>query len=194
MWHRGLPAREAPHAPVLLRVPGLLLRPAGLRTHSDGHGQHVLRLRPREARGRCPPGVRGSVRGGQEALVGLGQVEQPRARPVQAREAVHLRHRPMQQVLLHGGQSHRPGEGLLQGGQQAQERDARRAVRAGPRGQPRHGNQPGLPHAQRCDVHVRTAQARPERLLRQALGVAGRNPHGADRVSPTVSSPHLRWG
>ena len=96
----------------------------------------------------------------------------------------------MQQVLLHGGQGHRPGEGFLQGGQQAPERDARRAVRAGPRGQSRHGHQPGLPHAQRRDVHVRAAQARPERLLRQALGVAGRNPHGADRVPPTVKSPN----
>ena len=113
-------------------------------------------------------------------------MEQPRARPVQAREAGHLRHRPVQQVLLHGGQGYRAGEGLLQGGQQAPKRDARRAVRAGPRGQPRHGNQPGLPHAQRRDVHLRAEQARPERVLRQALGVAGRHPHGADRVSPAL--------
>ena len=36
------------------------------------------------------PGVRGRVRGEQEALASLGQVEQPRARPVQAREGGHL--------------------------------------------------------------------------------------------------------
>ena len=56
-----------------------------------------------------------------------------------------------------------------------------------PRGQPRHGNQPGLPHAQRCNVHVRAAQARPERVLRQALGVGGWYSHGANRVSPVAS-------
>ena len=99
----------------------------------------------------------------------------------------YLRHRPVQQVLLHGGQGHRPGEGLFQGGQQAPERDASRAFRAGPRGQPRHSNQPGLSHAQRRDVHVRAAQARFERVLRQALGVGGRYSHGADRV-PQVAS------
>ena len=178
---------KAPYAPVLLRVPGLLLRAAGLRAHPDGHGQHVLRIFPREARGRRPAWVRGPVRGEQKAMVGLGQVEQPRAWSVQAREAGHLRHRPVQQVFLHGGQGHRPGKGLFQGGQQAPERDACRAFRAGPRGQSRHGNQPGLPHAQRRDVHVRAAQARPERVLRQALGVGGRYPHGADRVPPVVS-------
>ena len=59
-------------------------------------------------------------------------------------------------------------------------------VRAGPRGQSRHGDQPGLPHAQRRHVHVRAAQARPERVLRQALGVGGRHPHGTDRVSPVA--------
>ena len=111
-------------------------------------------------------------------------MEQPRARFVQVREAGYLWYRPVQQVLLHGGQGHRPGEGLFQGGQQAPERDACRAFRAGPRGQPRHGNQPGLPHAQWRDVHVRAAQAQPERILRQALGVGGRHPHGANRVPP----------
>ena len=54
----------------------------------------------------------------------------------------------------------------------------------GPRGQSRHGDKPGLPHAQRRHVHVRAAQARPERVLRQAMGVARWHPHGADRVSP----------
>ena len=48
----------------------------------------------------------------------------------------------------------------------------------------------GLPHAQRRNVHVRAAQARPERVLRQALGVAGRYPHGADRVPPVSRDAH----
>ena len=64
----------------LLRVPGLLPRPEGLRAHPDGHRQHVLRSIPREARGRHPSWVRAPVRGGKEALAGLEQVEQPRAR------------------------------------------------------------------------------------------------------------------
>ena len=63
---------------------------------------------------------------------------------------------------------------------------ANRFERAGLRGQPRHGNQPRLLHAQRRNVHVRAAQARSERILRQALGVGGRNPHRADRVPPVV--------
>ena len=114
-------------------------------------------------------------------------MEQPRAGSVQARKGGNQRHRALQQVLPRGGQSHRPGESFLQGGQQASERDASGAFRAGPRGQPRHGNQPGLPHAQRRDVHVRAAQARFECVLRQALGVGGRYPHGADRVPPVAS-------
>ena len=118
----------------------------------------------------------------------MGQVEQPRARLVQAREAGHPGNRPLKQVLLRGGRDRRAGEGVLQGCQQAPERAALGAVRAGPRGEPRHGNQPGLPHAQRRHVHVRAAQARPERVLRQALGVGGRHPHGADRVPPLA--PH----
>ena len=49
----------------------------------------------------------------------------------------------------------------------------------------------GASACRRCDVHVRVAQARPERVLRQALAVAGRNPHGADRVPPTVGRAKL---
>ena len=112
-------------------------------------------------------------------------MEQPRARPVQAREARHPCHRLVQQVLLRGGRGGRAGEGVFQGRQQAPEPAALGAVRASPRGPARHGDQPRLPHAQRRDVHVRAAQARPERVLRQALAVAGRHPHGADRVPPT---------
>ena len=44
--HRCLPAREAAHAPVLLRVPGPLPRSPRLRADPDGHGQHVLRSLP----------------------------------------------------------------------------------------------------------------------------------------------------
>ena len=87
-------------------------------------------------------------------------------------------------MLPHKGQCHRPGEGLFQGGQQTPERDALGTFRAGPCGQSGRGGQPGLPNAGRFDVHVRAAQARSERLLRQALGVAGRHPHGATGVSP----------
>ena len=36
------------------------------------------------------------------------------------------------------------------------------------------------------NVHVRAAQARSERVLRQALGVAGRHPHGATGVPPVI--------
>ena len=91
----------------------------------------------------------------------------------------------MQQVLLRGGRGCRAGEGVLQGCEQAPERAALGAIRAGSRGQSRHGNRQGLPHAQRRHVHVRAAQARPERVLRQALGVGGRHPHGAHRVPHT---------
>ena len=54
--HRGLPVGEAPDAPILLRVPGLLPRPAGLRAHPDGHGQHVLLPYP-ERSSRTPSGL-----------------------------------------------------------------------------------------------------------------------------------------
>ena len=90
-------------------------------------------------------------------------------------------------MLLRGGRDRRAGQDVLQGCQQAPERAALGAVRAGPRGQSRHGDQPGLPNAQRFHVHVRATQARAECLLRQALGVGGRHPHGAPRVSPTVN-------
>ena len=113
-------------------------------------------------------------------------MEQPRARSVQAREAGHPGHRVVQQVLLRGRRGGRAGEGVLQGRQQAPEHPSLGEVRASPRGPARHGNQPGLPHAQRRDVHVRAAQARPERVLRQALAVAGRHPHGANRDPPRI--------
>ena len=119
-------------------------------------------------------------------MAGLGQVEQPRARFIQAREGGYPRNRPLQQVLPHKGQCHWPGEGLFQGGQQTPERDACRAFRAGPCGRSGRGGQPGLPNAGRLDVHVRAAQARSERVLRQALGVAKRHPHGATGVPPVV--------
>ena len=70
----------------------------------------------------------------QEVLVGLGQVEQPRARLVQARKARHPSNCPMQQVLLRGGRDRRAGQDVLKGGEQAPERAALGAVRAGPRG------------------------------------------------------------
>ena len=94
----------------------------------------------------------------------------------------------MQQVLLRGGRDQRAGQDVHQGCQQAPERAALGAVRAGPRGQSRHGDQPGLPDAKRRHVHLRAAQARVERVLRQALGVGGRHPHGAPRVSPLTHS------
>ena len=97
-------------------------------------------------------------------------------------------------MLLRGGRERRAGQDVLQGCEQAPERAAMGAVRAGPRGQSRHGDQPGLPHAKRRHVHVRAAQARVERILRQALGVAGRHPHGANRASPlthTLTQPSL---
>ena len=65
-------------------------------------------------------------------------------------------------------------------------RDASGAFRASSCGRSGRGGQPRLPNAGRFDVHVRAAQARSERVLRQALGVAGRHPHGAARVSPVV--------
>ena len=113
-------------------------------------------------------------------------MEQPRARFIQTREGGYPRNRPLQQVLPHKGQCHRPSEGLFQGGQQTPERDAFGAFRAGPCGRSGRGGQPGLPNAGRFDVHVRAAQARSERVLRQALGVAGRHPHGATGVPPVV--------
>ena len=121
----------------------------------------------------------------------MGQVEQPRAWLVQAREVGHPGNRPLQQVLLRGGRGFRAGQGILQGCEQAPERAALAAVRSGPRGQSRHGDKPGFPHAQRRHVHVRAAQARPERVLRQALGVGGRHPHEAPRVPPAVNKPPL---
>ena len=81
-------------------------------------------------------------------------------------------------------EDHRQGEGVLQGSQQAAERDASGAFRAGPCGRSGRGCQPRLPNAGRRNVHVRAAQARSERVLRQALGVAGRHPHGATGVPP----------
>ena len=71
--------------------------------YPDGHGQHVLRLGTRQVRGRNQTGVQAPVRGREKVLVGLGQVEQPRAWFVQAREAGDTSNRPMQQVLLRGG-------------------------------------------------------------------------------------------
>ena len=79
-----------------------------------------------------PSWVRDPVRGGKEALAGLEQVEQPRARFIQAREGGHQWYRTLQQMLPHGGPGHRQGEGVLQGSQQAAERDASGAFRAGP--------------------------------------------------------------
>ena len=96
------------------------------------------------------------------------------------------RNRTLQQVLPHKGPGHRPGEGFFQGSQQAAERDACRAFRASPCGRSGRGGQPGLPNAGRRNVHVRAAQARSERVLRQALGVAGRHPHGATGVPPVI--------
>ena len=122
-------------------------------------------------------------------MTGLEQVEQPRARFIQAREGGHQWYRTLQQVLPHGGPGHRPGEGVLQGSQQAAERGAPGAFRAGPCWRSGCGGQPRLPNAGRRNVHVRAAQARSERVLRQALGVAGRHPHGATGVPP-VSSPN----
>ena len=117
-------------------------------------------------------------------MAGLEQVEQPRAWFIQAREGGYPRNRTLQQVLPHKGPGHRPGEGLFQGSQQTAERDASGAFRAGPCGRSGRGGQPRLPNAGRFDVHVRAAQARSERVLRQAMGVAGRYPHGATGVSP----------
>ena len=45
-----------------------------------------------------------------------------------------------------------------------------------------HDHKQRLQDARRGDVHVRAAQAWSERLLRQALGVEGWNPHGAYRI------------
>ena len=45
-----------------------------------------------------------------------------------------------------------------------------------------HGHKQGLQDEGRGDVHLQTAQAWSERLLRQALGVGRRHPHGADGV------------
>ena len=123
----------------------------------------------------------------------MGQVEQPRARFVQAREGRHPRHCPLQQVLLRRGRDQRAGQDVLQGCQQAPERAAMGAVPKSSRGLQGHGDQPGLPHAQRRHVHVRAAQARSERVLRQALGITRRHPHGADRVSP-VNHTQLNTG
>ena len=103
---------------------------------------------------------------------------------IQAREGGYPRNRTLQQVLPHKGQCHRSGKGVLQGSQQTAERDASGAFRAGPCGRSGRGGQPRLPNAGRFDVHVRAAQARSERVLRQAMGVAGRYPHGATGVSP----------
>ena len=110
----------------------------------------------------------------------------PRAWVIQAREGGNPRNRTLQQVLPHKGPGHRPGEGFFQGSQQAAERDACRAFRASPCGRSGRGGQPGLPNAGRRNVHVRAAQARFERVLRQALGVAGRHPHGAPGVPPVI--------
>ena len=122
-------------------------------------------------------------------MAGLEQVEQPRARFIQAREGGHQWYRTLQQVLPHGGPGYRQGEGVLQGSQQAAERDASGAFRAGPCWRSGRGGQPRLPNAGRRNVHLRAAQARFERVLRQALGVAGRHPHGAAGVPP-VSAPN----
>ena len=119
-------------------------------------------------------------------MASLGQVEQPRARFIQAREGRYPRNRTLQQVLPHKRPGHRPGEGFFQGSQQAAERDACRAFRASPCGRSGRGGQPGLPNAGRRNVHVRAAQARSERVLRQALGVAGRHSHGATGVPPVI--------
>ena len=164
---------------------GLLLGPAGLRAHPDGHRQHVLRSIPREARGRHPSwATRPSSR--RKRSVGWPGTSGATASPVYS----NSRRRVPSAIALCSkcyhikDQCHRPGEGVLQGSQQAAERDAFGAFRAGPCGRSGRGGQPRLPNAGRFDVHVRAAQARSERVLRQALGVAGRHPHGAARVSP----------
>ena len=112
----------------------------------------------------------------------MGQVAQPDTRLVQAREGGHPRYRPLQQVLLSRGRGRWAGQDVFQGRQQEAEWAALGAVRESSGGVPRHGHQPGLPDAPGSHVHVRAAQAGPFRILRQALGVGGRHPHGANRV------------
>ena len=112
----------------------------------------------------------------------VGQVEQPGARPVQAREGGNPGHRPLQQVVLRRGRGRWAGQDVFQGRQQEAERAAVGAVRESSGGAQGHGYKPGLPNAPRGHVHVRAAQAGAECLLRQALGAGGWHPHGAHRV------------
>ena len=55
-------------------------------------------------------------------------------------------------------------------------------VREGLGGPQGHGHKQGLQDEERGYVHIRATQAWSQRLLRQALGVGRRHPHGADRV------------
>ena len=55
-------------------------------------------------------------------------------------------------------------------------------VREGPGWLQGHGRKQRLQDEGRGYVHIRAAQAGSQRLLRQALGVGRRHPHGADTV------------
>ena len=82
--NRGVPAGQALHAGVLLRLSGLPPRQARLRAYPDGHGQHVLRPGVQQAGGGHQAGASEGFRAGEEGVAVVGQVEQPGARSVQA--------------------------------------------------------------------------------------------------------------
>ena len=178
--HRGLPAGQAAHARVSLRLPRQVRAPLGLRTDPDGHGQQLHGAVGRQPRGPRPPTIESGIRGRKKELAGVGQTQRPHTGALQARMRGRWYDRFMLEMLLRTG---RQEEIQHEGHVQAAKRDHVGPLQTGVAWQLRLGGKPRLPHGERADDDVQTGEAGPQRVLRQTLGLPRWRPHRADRVS-----------